>query len=53
MLALTKITHGKSSELFPGDRDMRGRLEIVGLHNQKGGVQYRNPGPILCELISN
>ena len=45
-LASTKITHGKSSELFSGDRDMHGHLEISGPNHPKGGVQYRNQGPI-------
>ena len=44
-LASTKITHGKSSELFSGDRDMHGHLEISGPNHPKGGVQYRNQGP--------
>ena len=45
-LASTKITHGKSSKLFSGDRDMHGHLEISGPNHPKGGVQYRNQGPI-------
>ena len=45
-LASTNITHGKSSELFSGDRDMHGHLEISGPNDPKGGVQYRNQGPI-------
>ena len=49
MLASTKITHGKSSELFPGDRDMHGPLEISGPNHPKGGVQYRNQGPIYLQ----
>ena len=46
-LASTNITHGKSSELFSGDRDMHGHLEISGPNHPKGGVQYRNQGPSL------
>ena len=45
-LASTKITHGKSSELFPGDRDMHGHLEISGTNHPKVGVQYQKQGPI-------
>ena len=46
-LASTETTHGKSSELFSGDRDMHGHLEISGPNHPKGGVQYRNQGPKL------
>ena len=48
-LASTKITHGKSSEIFSGDRDMHSHLEISGPNHPKGGVQYRNQGPIIRE----
>ena len=50
-LASTNITHGKSSELFSGDRDMHGHLEISGPNHPKGGVQYRNQGPTLVLLL--
>jgi hypothetical protein len=50
-LASTKITHGKSSKLFSGDRDMHGHLEISGPNHPKGGVQYRNQGPIVFAQV--